>query len=275
MLSRLKVLERAHKGQTFQAHHLRMVLVQVEQGLKMFHGALDVNLRGAGKIAVALAPRHLVNAVKKLEKQFTGHAPILQVEQAAVVRGIYKKVTPSLLDRYQKSWEFYTRPVVEKVKLELAQALLQGDTVDDAVERVAGTDGVFAAERWRAERIVRTELSYSYGVTQQAAIAEMRRRDVPDLQKKLIATFDDRTGDDSKELHGQVREADEPFVWTRVTKKGAETIRYMMPPNRPNDREVVIPWRPDWTDSSITAPDGDGPGDVAPRMPRDLTLVVD
>lgn len=256
--TRLGVLQRANKGQQFQAHHLRMVLTQVEQGLGMFRNALNANLLGAGKIAVALAPRHLVNATKRLEKKFTGHAPVLQVEQAAVVQGLYKKVTPVLLERYKNSMIFYTKPVVERVKKELAQSLLQGDTVDDAVERVAGTSGIFATERWRAERIVRTETSYAYGVTQYEAMKSLAV-DLPDVKRKLIETMDDRTGDDSVELDGQVRDMNDPFVYVPVKGKGYPP--FMMPPGRPNDRAVVIPWRESW---DATAPEV---GAVEPRQP--------
>ena len=64
-----------------------------------------------------------------------------------------------------------------------------------------------------------------------------------------MATIDDRTGDDSKQLDGQTVPVDRPFVWHVKDSKGAPTgkvVYYMQPPNRPNDREVVVPWRPGW-----------------------------
>jgi len=64
-----------------------------------------------------------------------------------------------------------------------------------------------------------------------------------DMVKILVAGFDDRTGWDSYQVHGQIRRLDEPFEW--VTKNG-ETIAYMTPPNRPNDREVVVFHRVAW-----------------------------
>jgi len=124
----------------------------------------------------------------------------------------------------------------------LSHSILMNETVDEAVERVVGTSGVFEREAWRAERIVRTELSHSYGVVKQRAM-ESTREEMPDLQKRLVATFDNRTGEDSKELNGQTVPVDQPFLWK---KPNGETVRYMQPPNRPNDREVVIPWRAAW-----------------------------
>lgn len=55
--------------------------------------------------------------------------------------------------------------------------------------------------------------------------------------KKLVATFDDVTGRDSVVLHGQTRPVDQPF-YDKVNG-----ITYMAPPNRPNDREIIVPWR--------------------------------
>ncbi len=60
-----------------------------------------------------------------------------------------------------------------------------------------------------------------------------------DVCKILSATFDDRTGWDSYQVHGQIRRIDEPFV--------SAFGRYMHPPNRPNDREVVVPHRLSWS----------------------------
>lgn len=260
---RLASLRRRGMGQSFSAHHARTMLIQVNQALLDFQGKLGAHLTANGKIAGQLGQRHLINSIKKLEKKFSGHAPVLQAEQAAVLQRVFSKTQPALLNRYKKSERLYGRPVVKKIREQLALSLAQGQTVDEAVDRVAGVGGVFDGQRWRAERIVRTELSYTYGVVQYRQMQEVRK-ELPDLERKLIATFDDRTGADSKELHGQVQPMGEPFVWE---KPNGERVEYMMPPNRPNDREVVIPWRPAWADSAVTEPGGEGPGDVSPRDP--------
>lgn len=59
-----------------------------------------------------------------------------------------------------------------------------------------------------------------------------------DMVKILSATFDDRTGSDSFAVHGQIRRPDEAFEsWFGL---------YQHPPNRPNDREIVVPHRISW-----------------------------
>jgi hypothetical protein len=273
--TRLAKLRAQGRGQAFTAHHLRIMLLQVRDGLRTFEQELAVHLTKQGALAGTLGARHLISATKKLEQKFTGHTPVLQVEQAAVLRGIYQRVQPSLLDRYEKSVRLYTRPVVEKIKLEMAQSIVTGEGVDAAVDRVAGVDGIFDGQRWRAERIVRTELSYSYGIVKQRTMEAMVRDDLPGMQKKLIETFDDRTGEDSKELHGQVQPVNKPFVWERKNSKGVvvETVEFLMPPNRSNDRGVAIPWRPEWDDSATTKPGGEGPGPVQPAVPSLTPLV--
>jgi len=118
---------------------------------------------------------------------------------------------------------------------------------------VAGSAGLYEGQRWRAERIVRTEMSYSYGVSKQVSMGDLARQ-VPRMRKRLVATHDDRTGQDSIDLDGQTVDVDKPFVWAVRDSKGRLTgkiVHYMQPPNRPNDREVVIPWLDDWSAGAL------------------------
>ncbi len=254
---RLATYKRHGMGESFNAYHLKLVLIQVREGISSLEAALQKHLASQAPIAGGLATRHLISAVKHLEKRFTGHTPVVQIEQAAVFQGMYAKTEPSLLNKFKKSSKLYGKPVIKKIRESLSRAILSGDTVDETVDRVIATHGIFDQQRWRAERIVRTETAYAYGVVKQRAMVEMAKTGLPGLSKKLVATFDDRTGDDSKELHGQVRLVNEPFEWIVKNSKGiptGEVVKYMQPPNRPNDREVVIPWRTSWGETELTAP---------------------
>ena len=71
-----------------------------------------------------------------------------------------------------------------------------------------------------------------------------------DVVKILVATFDNRTGWDSYQVHGQIRRPEEPFEWS----KGS----YMYPPNRPNDRETTITYRISWPLEAELEPMSDG-----------------
>lgn len=245
--AKLRSLIKRGRGDTFTAHHYRSVLLQVRDGVDQFERSLAEHLGRESRTAGMLAHRQLIKEVKVGTKAFAGHTPVLRAEQAAVAEGVYKQVEPSLIRRFAASARRYGPEVTRAVEHQMALSLTSGDTVADAVDRV---QGAIADERWRAERIVRTEMSYSFGVTKQASMGVVAQ-EVPRLRKRLVATHDDRTGEDSIELDGQTVDWDKPFVWYVKNSKGIPTGRvvyYMQPPNRPNDREVVIPWRDGWGD---------------------------
>lgn len=245
---KLARLARIGRGSVFTAHHQRLVMAQVSMGVRQFEGRLKGHLEEGGEVGAKLAPEHVVEAANALHSGFGSPTPIVQADQAAVFQGLHRGVAPTLLDRFEKSTQLYGPPVVAKIRDELSLAVVQKEPMDAAIDRVAGTSGVFQGQRWRAERIVRTEMSWAYGVAKQAGMEELRDRHVPKLKKRLVATHDDRTGEDSIELDGQTVDVDKPFVWHVRNSKGAvvKTVLYMQPPNRPGDREIVIPWDPGW-----------------------------
>lgn len=247
---RLAALVRTGRGETFSAHHLRLVLAQVQQGVADFEIQLGDHLKKTGRAAAQLGTRQVIDSAERLHAGFGNLTPLVRPDQAGVFQGLHREVAPSLLDRFETSRKLYGAQVISKVKDELSLGLLQKDGVDSVVDRVVGADGVFAGQRWRAERIVRTELSWAVGVAKQKGMETLKQKFVPGLMKRLVATFDDRTGEDSKELHGQTVPIDQPFVWHVRNKHGAvlRTVLYMQPPNRPQDREIVIVWDPSWPD---------------------------
>lgn len=266
--SKLRRLTRTGRGDTFQAQHLRMVLTQVADTVATFQKDLVHHMDTTGRMAGNLAPRHLVSMVGKMEAKFGEMTPVVQAAQAAVVRGAYPDVARTLLDKYRESAEFYGPETMRAIRTGLAHSIVQEETVDEAVGRVVESDGLFDAQRWRAERIVRTEMSYSYHATNQRGLEQLAPA-VPKMMKRLVTTHDDRTGEDSIELDGQTVPVDQPFVWVVKDARGAPTgkvVRYMAPPNRPNDRETVIPWVAGWADPSQVT----DLGGVRPSVPADL-----
>ena len=230
LTERLAGLIRAGQGQTFQAHHLRIIITQVHDALTSFKAGFAGHLRDTSEMAAVLGARHLVGAIKKLERHFSGVEPVLQVEEAGVFRGLYDGIEPSLLARHNQLVARYPLGTIRRVEQNLAQSLLQSETVDQAVNRIAGQGGIFARERYRAERIVRTESAYAYGVVQQASGRELLHQ-IPKLHKRIVETMDSRTGEDSKVLNGQTVPWNEPFIWRkRLRGGGEELVRYMQPP---------------------------------------------
>ena len=261
----LESLVRAGKGQSFSAYHLRAVLLQVRDGLRAFQKGFAPELANAGEATATLAQRHTVSAIKQFEKRFAGTEPVLRLEEASVFRGIYRGVEPSLLMRYHKLTSNYPLPTIQRVQGQLALSMIRNEGVGDAVRRIAAKGGIFDRERWRAERIVRTESAWSYGVTNQRCLEEVSH-EVPGLMKRWVETMDQRTGQDSKDMNGQTVPYNAPFIWMKKSKSGVERVEVPHSPNRPNDRSVVLPWRQGYTAPATKA------GPVDPSMPSSLRV---
>ena len=165
-----------------------------------------------------------------------------------------------------------------------AASITPGTRVKDAkvVLQVSAASAI-TAKRWMAETITRTEMSRAYnGAAWRAmrktpavpapppprARAATMRAPVPAvvptapaplpiplpsgtgerrivvrgarMMKRLVATFDKRTGKDSIVLNGQTVPVEEKFFDPYIAGY------YDHPPNRPRDREVVVPWREAW-----------------------------
>ena len=100
--------------------------------------------------------------------------------------------------------------------------------------RPGAFDGKGDALVW-AERIVRTETMYAYNAASWET-SRQAQETLGDVIRILCATFDDRTGADSYAVHGQIRRTNEPFEYWGGSK-------FMHPPNRSNDREIVVDHR--------------------------------
>jgi len=141
-----------------------------------------------------------------------------------------------LIERIPSSLENWGPSVAESVRDTLADAVAERAFADEMVDRV---QSAISDQRWKADRIVRTELSEAYNRSHHQTLQYARDPDGLDLgddiKKSAIAALDARMDDDSIPVHGQVREVDEKFV-------DGDGRRYMHPPGRPNDREKEIPW---------------------------------
>lgn len=142
------------------------------------------------------------------------------------------------VDRQTSVLERYSLQTVGQFEQALQVGLVTrqpwGEVRDRLVKESPFLQG--APAHW-AERILRTETMGAYGRAQWEASREADRA-LGDMVKILAATFDNRTGWDSYQVHGQIRRVDEAFQWAGGY--------YQHPPNRPNDREVVVPHRVAW-----------------------------
>lgn len=120
-------------------------------------------------------------------------------------------------------------------------------------------DRAFESECFRIVRAVRTFLSRTYNAALADATALLARAD-RDVYLRWTEHVNDATGlptdaltaRDSIVMHGQVRRPHALFTMPRdegVTPKLWDK-KYDYPPNRPNDRAIVLPWRRSWNTPS-------------------------
>ena len=143
------------------------------------------------------------------------------------------------LREFPQSFRRYGAAAVAAIEEQLGVISIQGIPWTEARDEVWDiVRGVVKDQQWRVERILRTESSAIANAGHLAAIQEEALDDEPgdEMFKRLVSTFDEVTGEDSVFVHGQTRRPKEFFV-DNIGRQ------YQAPPNRPNDRELVIPWR--------------------------------
>lgn len=245
------------KHSPFTVQQTQSLLAQAKHGLARLSASLGTALgEQTAKTQHASAER-LVKDIKRLEKAASGAIVRLPIEQASRFAGIVDKRRTSLLKLNKTSMAKYGATVVGKIEQALAMSLLKGEAGYAAVSSVAETMNM---EWWRAERIVRTETAWAYNATQMDATAEaskqfpnMMMRWVEFVTDVSLQKMDDRVGDDSVVMHGQLAKPGTYFTMPmfppRAGLKISPSLRgkqWTNPPNRPNDRAVLQPWRPGW-----------------------------
>lgn len=232
---------------TFTAAEMTAYRKQYSLVLRYVQGRVKGLTHDLAREAVEKGATHTIASLAKLEKAFGGVTKPLRLEQATQMAGLVTRTSSSLLARHDASIARYGKAMTIQFETTMSRGLLAGLSQHQMINQLVshgGPNGIFQKQRWQAERIVRTEVAHAYNSANMAAIYASRET-FPDLQKKIIATFDMRTAQDSVLVHGQVQKLDDLFT------DGAGR-QYAYPPGRPNDRETVIPWRPTWAETGLT-----------------------
>lgn len=219
------------------------------------------------KKALAKSVKSTVGLMTTLEKRFTGSSEPLQLQKAGAMHSLINQSATSLLSRNAASVQRYGAAMVADFERVIRTGLVTGASNHEMIHALisaGAAKGVTAAKlkkgdpkyfptptgymrkQYWAERIIRTETAYAYNRGSYDSIAASRKQ-FPDMQKKILATFDARTAPDSVAVHGQIRNVEDLFM------DGAGR-QYLHPPGRPNDRETIVPWRSSWPELSNTAP---------------------
>jgi hypothetical protein len=255
-----KLAKHGSSNEKFAAHQHRILLAQVHQGQTLIAKKLTGGMADAGKEIQDDSLHGLIDDITSLEKYYAGADIELPIEESGIFRGIVSGRRESLLRAYDDSFANYGGRVVTKIEDALSLSLATGDTYGETIERVGD---VMDGESWQVERIVRTEGMFSAAVTRLDGMSEAAR-EFDDLMMQWVEyvgedgePLDDRVAVDSLAINGQL--APPGGVFTMPARslvpdhKGNYDVpdaligqSWASPPNRPNDRATVVPWRPSW-----------------------------
>lgn len=257
LVKRLKSLGKKMSG-TFTETQLRVALAQVREVLQILIPGMRDNLLSTGEQAAELSSEHMVEYLTDADAAFRGAgAQPLALKEAAILDRARTGVQSSILRRLASSGEpikdadaqphpakmgILQRYGVETVghfERQMRLGLLTKKPWSD-IEKDITSKSTFLqqAPAYWATRIVRTEAMGAYNRAGWEGIREADEQ-LGDMCKIISSVFDDRTGADSYAVHGEIRRVDEAFEsWFGF---------YVHPPDRPNDRSVVVPHRIAWS----------------------------
>lgn len=241
---------------TFTATSAKATLMQVRQVLKEVKVGVRSTLEGAAPTVADHAAGGVIDYLAQADSEFRGIAQPLALKEAKVLDAGAEGAQASLLRRLASSGEPVENADEEPSPAKEGILERYGMNVIDHFEEILQS-GVITRASWAemranlieqssflqgapaswAERIVRTELMGAYN---RSAFEATREADdqLDDMVKIISATFDDRTAADSYATHGQIRLPEEAFeTWYGLMQH---------PPDRPNDRGIVVPHRISW-----------------------------
>lgn len=226
-------------GDKFSAQQVRMALVQVQASLRELLRALYEKRKTDMDDLLGRSIRQTLREIAHHETKFA------EAQGRIQARALRKLASPRglLLHQYQVSLQAYGQQTIGDIQRRLAVHAVKKSTVREMANDIAGRLPTRALQgaRWKAERIVRTELIAALNTGHQAALEEAAEF-LPDLQRQWDAALDARTSDVCRTLNGQVRALDQPW------KYSGRLIAH--PPAHPNCRSRITPWRADWMEEA-------------------------
>lgn len=191
-------------------------------------------------------------AIERLERDNTGAYLTLPTSEISVKNRLVEQRQPTLEKMNDAAWQNFAGALQVGMSAALAQSLSLQETPMDAIDRLRT---VADSNWWRGERIIHTGMAYAYNQAQADAISEVAPF-MAGLGKRWCELVDDvtgqpldnRVGNDSLVLHGQVVEHSGLFVMPPdpIVHPSFWNKAWFSSPNRPNDRSITMPWRPDW-----------------------------
>ena len=267
----------------FTAQQIRVVLIQLELAISSFQKRLDESARDATMSISDQALSDTVEEVNSFQDYFQGSVqPIslnLVLESA--------KESELLINQFQVSIDSYSNTLRNQIWTRLNDMLIARRPAEEIHADLVRKDGIanfFEGEAWRLRRIVRTEMHGVYSRAKLNGFSTISKEHAPGLLKALYHPLDHRTANDSQLLimaAAKAEKQDDPtdpvnvqhpklgileqarviakmeddFFYTYQEaydegKLGKKIQRiYKAPPDRPNDRAILIPYHESWTES--------------------------
>ena len=267
--SKLRKLVGAGRGDTMTAAQARVLLAQARQGQAQLARAMVGQLGELSNEAQVVALRGLEKDLAKLDSAFEVSQVTLPIAEAGRFAGVIEGRAQSLLEQHMSSMSNWGVSAVGNIKTSLATSLATGETVHEAVSRIAETTD---AQWWRVERVVVTETSWAAAAATSDGLEDARQEAVPDLLSRWVEycsdetgePLDDRVGVDSIAIHGQVVEPGGMFTMPETAPfpdaKGKTDVpdslvgmEWPHPPDRPHDRALIQGFRKSWGRGKVLA----------------------
>lgn len=254
---------RGQGKQTFTEARMNVALRQVREVVRGLQDDLGGVVTDEGVQVASSSGEGVLEYMRAAERAFRGVNSVLPLREAMMLDAATQGAKASLLRRLAgepgpkgegvlaRYGEATIADFERKLRAGVATQKPISEVRESLIEASPFLQGAPAS--W-AERLVRTEL---HGASNRAAheAHKSAQRQLGDVVRILSATFDDRTGWDSYNVHGEIRRTSEPFEY--VTYDG-EHEAFMHPPNRPNDREIVLAHRLSWAIPPALRPKGTG-----------------
>lgn len=225
------------RGGSFTQQHLRIVLMQVEAVISALNSRMKDDMNSSIEILGERGVNDLVTEIDKFSKHFEGAEIPLNLDAIAIAM----ESKNFLINKYQSSIDAYSQALRQQITQGVTNSMIMGDSLSDVVSDIGQ---FFIGEEWKIQRIARTELHGMYNLAKQQGMENVQENYFPDLKKALFHPMDQRTGDDSKLANrlNLVVSVDKPF---KYKYKGQMRV-YMTPPDRANDRSIMVPYREVW-----------------------------
>lgn len=256
---RLENLIAQGRRDKFTAQQIRQVIMQLDAALVELNGSIFERIAEATGTLSERGVTDLVRETQAMSKHFTGSIVPLNID-AALIASDPKNL---LLNNYSASIREYSAGLRNQIGQGLAEMIVEPTPLATVVERIGE---FFGREEWKVLRIARTELHNIYSSSKIAGLRAVGQDALPGIKKTLYHPRDSRTDQDSlfliRNASKMVKDVDEPFEywWKSGSKKkpgrgsftgpegGGRWYHrvFMSPPDRPNDRSILIPFHPDW-----------------------------